>query len=739
MSIVISFCFRCVCNTLGTNVTSGSCDKVTGQCQCFPNVVGQQCDQCAPNHFDLASGKGCQACECDSQGVILDPSGNPHLECNSLDGKCHCKDGRGGRTCSECEDYYWGNPLTGECKRCECDPTGSASYQCHRNNGTCICRPGSGGPLCNQCARGYTGQWPHCQACGECFDNWDRILQGLKGELDVLVDRANSIEDTGVSSEYDDAFAKMEAKIGEVKQQLESVNISKSDVDNIKERIDRLQSDVESSKRALDEKSSRVAETVSAVGIAEQQVKEIQGRAQKLTQLAEDLNANATQVKASDIGGAYELVQEAAKKAQNALHSITDAVNSLTSSESERNKASELVKQHHKDFESQYVENEDAFKEIGEKIQELEGSLPSLNLQVCGGEHAYCDQLCGGPSSDCGHCGGSSCPGSVSKAQQAKEFAKEARDKLLAKQKEAEDLLQRLRQSVPDAEAAEHTTSEARRKVEDAAKLARNTKEALVNQIAEIDKYLQSERTSPEEIQQIIDQILGISIPFTEEQIQEMSEKVTFTIFTCNHLFQIREKVAESKNTNEILAETQDKKSEAERLQTSAAQASKRAADIHNTTVAIKSALSQTDETYNEAQKILDDTTSSNEKVTKDLEDAETDVASLEEKAKEAVSLLSDLQNKTDKLKAEYIKITSNSKAAGASADAALEIANKLDAKQEEVEKKLSEVDAILETRASGGESKQERAKTLMGRAKSLFATLQQRKKNYEGKGYFTI
>ena len=93
---------------------------------------------------------------------------------------------------------FQGDPVHGECQQCECDPYGSTTLQCHRQNGTCICKPGSGGPKCNECARGYTGQWPHCQACGECFDNWDSILQGLRFDLEKLVERALNIEDTGV-------------------------------------------------------------------------------------------------------------------------------------------------------------------------------------------------------------------------------------------------------------------------------------------------------------------------------------------------------------------------------------------------------------------------------------------------------------------------------------------------------------------------------------------------------------
>ena len=56
--------------------------------------------------------------------------------------------------------------------------------------------PGIGGEKCDECAVGFvhkmpltsdhpvntriipSGQTPNCQPCGECFDNWNRILNG---------------------------------------------------------------------------------------------------------------------------------------------------------------------------------------------------------------------------------------------------------------------------------------------------------------------------------------------------------------------------------------------------------------------------------------------------------------------------------------------------------------------------------------------------------------------------------
>lgn len=68
---------ECVCNILGTNRTAGPCDRNTGQCHCLKNVIGKQCDVCEDNHWKIASGEGCEACDCDEVGSLAP-------QCNSV-------------------------------------------------------------------------------------------------------------------------------------------------------------------------------------------------------------------------------------------------------------------------------------------------------------------------------------------------------------------------------------------------------------------------------------------------------------------------------------------------------------------------------------------------------------------------------------------------------------------------------------------------------------------------------
>lgn len=68
---------ECDCHLLGTNQTVKFCDRFSGQCPCLANVRGTFCEFCTENHWKIASGEGCEHCQCD-------PIGSVSEQCNEV-------------------------------------------------------------------------------------------------------------------------------------------------------------------------------------------------------------------------------------------------------------------------------------------------------------------------------------------------------------------------------------------------------------------------------------------------------------------------------------------------------------------------------------------------------------------------------------------------------------------------------------------------------------------------------
>uniref|UniRef100_A0A8B9S9H3 Platelet endothelial aggregation receptor 1 n=1 Tax=Apteryx owenii TaxID=8824 RepID=A0A8B9S9H3_APTOW len=111
----------------------GSCDPVSGQCQCAPGFTGEQCrEQCPAGKY----GQDCrESCDCANGG-----------RCYHVDGACLCEAGFLGGRCEErrCLEGLYG--LRCE-NRCLCHPQHSQS-----------CAAGWRGPRCRQpCLNGTFG------------------------------------------------------------------------------------------------------------------------------------------------------------------------------------------------------------------------------------------------------------------------------------------------------------------------------------------------------------------------------------------------------------------------------------------------------------------------------------------------------------------------------------------------------------------------------------------------------
>lgn len=95
----------------------------------------------------------------------------------------------GSHDCFEVDYWFWHDPIGfiwhlivyWLFSACDCNYQGSAQTQCDRRSGQCVCLLGISGYKCDRCDRGTTGELPNCKPCGDCFNNWDRVIRDLSG------------------------------------------------------------------------------------------------------------------------------------------------------------------------------------------------------------------------------------------------------------------------------------------------------------------------------------------------------------------------------------------------------------------------------------------------------------------------------------------------------------------------------------------------------------------------------
>ncbi|KAK9751877.1 Laminin EGF domain [Popillia japonica] len=574
-------CRECVCNVLGTNQTAGPCNPESGKCSCYSHVVGQECDQCEDFYWKIASGSGCEPCNCD-------PVGSMDLQCHRFYGQCSCHENFGGLQCNECKANYWGNPKANQCMKCDCDPDGSQTLQCDRKTGACQCHPGIGGHQCNVCDRGYLGTAPACIPCGECFDNWDRTLQEYKNLTLIEIERAKDINKVGATGAYTKEFDDIQDQLHKIEKLLnKSATI---DLGAIEKTLSDLDERINNTKTVqLKELDEVLANTSRSNGLTEVRLKNLKVEIENLKNKTEELKRNATNLQEQNVQGALDIVRNAKVKADAAVKKAKDTNELLKYVEVQCHAAENLINGTEKSYEEKQKKDNQQLEDIGNNIRNLTESLPNLNKLVCDSKEFPCDPVCGGAK--CGFCGGGvSCDGGAkSLADTAYDVAVETEALLKAKEDTTNDFIRNISSVnttiAKEAELALNKTLE-----------ANQTAFVIWSNVTDnknkIEGFLKSNATTPDDMTKIIDQIMQLDIKLHPDEIKNLTKDITDTVEMLT-------------NIEPIIDQTRGNLAIAKQLKEDAEAAKKKAEDLKATADNVRDALVKSKDIQKEANEAI--------------------------------------------------------------------------------------------------------------------------------------
>jgi len=567
--------------------------------------------------------------------------------------------------------------------------------------------PGVGGARCDHCDRGTTGQLPNCVPCGECFDNWDRIIIELTNETNILVEMGENIKFEGPPGAFDEEFRIMEENLAEVRRIVGGANITSADIDLLTEKLTIIRTNLTTSSEELTTVESEVADTIIRVDTANTRIEALRQRVDELKVAAEQLRNNATIIRELDVSGAFNSTKESHRRSIDAQVKVEDALDTVTESEDVRLEVDVLIANNQAEFDMKYQQNEESLREIGSQVDLLNDRIADINDIVCDGRGDPCDATCGGAL--CGKCGGVSCEeGAVTKADDALQLAQEADTVLREKYTEASNLLSSIESAQidtndakVDAQMAYDRALEAKNQSEG----ARAELESLLNQITD---FMAQEGARPAEIRMLAEEVLAMSISLTTEEIQEWARRINETIRSLTDIDAILEATRDDLNTaNDLKRRADDAKQAAD--------------DVLDTAQRVLQALREAREAQNAARDAID-------QANQDIQDAEGDLTMIEvttEAAREVsnntLTLVIDLNERLTRLKQKYLENEIKVQRAENEAVRAEGLANQAEEDANELETNYNQAQVQLESKYNETAIAKARADALLVRAQTLY------------------
>lgn len=158
---------------------------------------------------------------------------------------------------------------------------------------------------------------------------------------------------------------------------------------------------------------------------------------------ATSLKDNAINLQEANVEGALNLTREAKRRSDDAVRRAEGVQKLLSESEKQRRRVEALLGQISPQINKTKDDVSEALKGLETNIDQINRIFPELNELVCDRGGDPCDSHCGGAG--CGKCGGISCEGAVTNADNALKTAQDAYETLKMKDANAEDLLRAVR------------------------------------------------------------------------------------------------------------------------------------------------------------------------------------------------------------------------------------------------------------------------------------------------------
>ncbi|XP_060698913.1 laminin subunit beta-1a [Hemiscyllium ocellatum] len=708
-------CKKCVCNYLGTvkeQCTSADechCNQTTGQCPCLPNVTGLMCDQCAPNTWKLASGTGCELCNCNEIHSRA-------ASCNEFTGQCQCMAGFGGRTCSDCQEFFWGDPDV-ECMRCDCNEFGIETQQCNQANGHCICREGIAGERCDKCARGYSGTFPHCEPCHACFRLWDKEIEELTNQSKQLVAQADEIKASGIVGPYQETVSAVQDKINDIRALL-AENPATEPLDSIGDLLD------EAKKKVLDlaEKvtviESDLATTADRSNVTDQEISVLQTDAESLKAVVNELAEQLEYIKNSDVHGALDSVQKYFNQSVEAEMTVnastTDPGSILLESLSTREKVDDMISQSQDRFEQQQKEHSQSLEELADKLQSLD--LSPLSKKICGGPAGMpcAEAECGGPNcrADDGtrKCGGIGCDGLVTLAHNAWQNSMDFDTEILNALAEVDQLSKMVADAKVKADEAKLNAQKVLLRTNATKEKVDKSNEDLRNLIKQIREFLTQDGADLESIEAVANEVLKLEMPTTPQQLQDLTND-------------IRDRVESLSDVEVILNQSAADIERAEALLDEARKAKIHATDVKVAADRVKEALDEAEKAQNAAVKAIKQANEDIEGTQDLLTSIESETVASEQSLNNATERLAQIEKDIDEIKQKTTDNTHTAENIGDTADKIKQTADEAKQVLDTVLKgKYTIVEDTIIKKSDAASDARKKAKLLQVEAESLLS-----------------